>query len=106
MRLLRRHLIAGEEQLERAPLADDPGQALRAGVAGNDAEVDLGLAELRRVGGDADRARHRQLAAAAERVAVDRGDDRLPHLLDQVEDVLPGDRVLACRRRASGRPAR
>ena len=41
------------------------------------------------------RAGHRQLAAAAERVAVDRGDDRLAQVLDEIEDVLAAHRVLA-----------
>ena len=36
-------------------------------------------AELRVVGRDPDVARHRELHAAREAVAVDRGDDRLPH---------------------------
>ena len=41
-----------------------------------------------RVGGDAQRARHGELAATAEREAVDGGDDRLAELLDEIEDVL------------------
>ena len=90
-------LFAGQQQFERAPLADDPRQPLRAGVAGDEPEIDFRLAELRGVGGDPDRARHRELAAAAQREAVDRGNDGLPHVLDQVEHVLPGDRVLAAR---------
>ena len=55
--------------------ADEPRQPLRAAEAGDDPELDLGLAEARRGGGDAQVARHRQLAAAAEREAVD-GRDR------------------------------
>ena len=46
-------------------------------MPGDDAEVDLGLAELRGVGGDDEVAHHRQLAAAAQRIARDGGDDRL-----------------------------
>ena len=66
--------LAGEEELQRASLADEARQPLRPAVARAEAELHLGLSELRRVGGDADVARHRQLAAAAEREAVDRGD--------------------------------
>ena len=35
VRFLRRDLVAGQQQLQRAPAADDPREALRAGVAGN-----------------------------------------------------------------------
>ncbi len=52
--------------------ADDPRQPLRAAGGRNDAEAEFRLAELRRLGRNADVARQRQLAAAAERVAVDR----------------------------------
>ena len=52
-------------------------EPLRAADAGDDAELDLGLAEFGTVGGDDDVAMHGQLAAAAEREAGDRGDDRL-----------------------------
>ena len=91
-----------EHQLERPALADQPRQALRAGVAGKHAQIDFGLAEHRRVGRDPQRARHRQLAAAAERVTVDGGDDRLAEILDEVEDLLRGERMLPRRRPASG----
>ena len=59
---------------------------MRAADAGGDAEVDLGLAELRLLGGDNEVAQHGQFAAAAQGKAVDRGDDRLPE---------PGDAVVA-----------
>ena len=99
MRLLRADLLAGQKELERPAGADKTRQPLRAAVAGDEPEVDLRLAELRRVGGDAQRARHRQLAAAAERVAVDRGDRGLAELLDEIEDLLAAERVLAPARR-------
>ena len=54
---------------------------------------------MRGVGRDAKRAGHRELAAAAEREAVDGGDDRLAEILDDVEDVLARQRVLAAGRR-------
>ena len=99
MRFRRHHVLAGQQHLERAAAADQPRQPLRAGVAGDDAEIDLRLAEARGVGGDPDRAGHRQLAAAAEREAVDRGNDRLAEVLDQIED------VLTCASHARGRPS-
>ena len=58
-------------------LPTEAGEALRAAGARHDAELDLGLAELGRVGGDDDVAHHGELAAAAEREARDRGNDRL-----------------------------
>ncbi len=70
MRPVRHHI-------HRLRLADGAGQALRAAHAGHDAERDLGLAELGLVGGDDEVAHHRELAAAAEREARHRGDDRL-----------------------------
>ena len=54
--------------------ADEPRQPLRTTCARDDAEEDLGLPDPRRVGGDAQVARHRQLEPAAERDAVDGGD--------------------------------
>ena len=68
-------LTAGEAQLLGPARADEPGQALRAAAAGDDAEQDLGLAEHGPRRGDAVVAGQRQLAAAAEGVAADRGDD-------------------------------
>ena len=52
--------------------ADQAGQPLGAAAAGDDAEQDLGLAELGLGGADAEVARQRQLAAAAEGEAGDR----------------------------------
>ena len=51
-------------------------------AAGMMPEAELGLAELRGLGGHADVARQRQLAAAAERVAVDGRDRRTRKPLD------------------------
>ena len=73
------HHAAGEHHVHRLGLADRARQALRAAGAGDDAELDLGLAEARGVGGDDEVAHHRQLAAAAEREAGHRGDDGLAH---------------------------
>ena len=78
------HHAAGEDQVHRLGLADRARQPLRAADAGNDAELDLGLAELRGVGGDDDVALHDQLAAAAERKARDRRDHRLARIRGRV----------------------
>src|SRR5581483_10038699 len=51
----------------------------------HDAERDLGLAEHGGVGGEDDVASHGKLAAAAERIACDRSDDRLAAVRDAVE---------------------
>ena len=61
-------------------------------MPGRDAELDLGLAELRGVGGDDEIGHHRDLAAAAERKAGDRGDPRLAgrgDLLPAGEEIWP-----------------
>ena len=70
-------------------MPDEPRQPLRAAAAGDQAELDLRLSELRVVGDDADVAAHRELEPAAEAEAVDRGDERragrvhaVPELLD------------------------
>ena len=86
LRFLGADAIAGEDQLQRFPLAEEARHALRAAVAGNDAQRDLGQSDLRVLRGDADVTGQRQLAAAAEGEAVDRGDDRLREALDARED--------------------
>ena len=74
--------LAREAQVHRHPLADQPRHALRPAVARKDPEVHLGLAELGVLARDPDVARHRELAPAAEREAVDRRDHRHAHPLD------------------------
>ena len=78
------HHAAGEDQVHRLGLADRARQPLRAADARDDAELDLGLAEFRVVGGDDEIALHRELAAAAERKARDRRDHRLARARDAV----------------------
>ena len=95
--------ITRQNQLHRLRLADQARQPLRAGKSWNQPEVDLRLAEPCGVGRDAQRTRHGELAAAAEREAVDGRDDRLAEPLDEIEHVLPGQRALP---RALGRVAR
>ncbi len=75
---------AAQDHVHRQRLADGAGQPLRAAGAGNDPEPGLGLAELRRLGGDDQVARHRELAAAAEAVARDGRDERRPEPADRV----------------------
>ena len=77
---------AGDDELQRLLDADGARQPLRAAGARQDAELDLGQPELAHV-----LARHplmapeRQLQAAAQRGAVDGGDDRLVARLDLVD---------------------
>ncbi len=86
---------AEQHQFERAAFADQARQALRPCVAGQQAEIDFRLSQLRRVRRDAKGACHRQLAAAAQRVTIDGRDDRLAEVLDQIEDVLARACLLA-----------
>ena len=80
--------LAGEEEFEGCSATDQARQALRTAVAGDDAELDLGLAEARGRGGEAQGAGHGELAAAAEGEAVDDGENGLAEGLDAAEDAL------------------
>ncbi len=87
-RLLGAHVAPGEDQLLGEPERRRARQALAAAPAGDQPERDLGLPELgvrRRV---ADVAGERDLAAAAERVAVDGRDRGLRHRLEQTPDLV------------------
>src|SRR5437762_3425651 len=77
LRLLAADGITADDHRERLVDADETRQALRAASTRNEAELDLGLAEPRRLHRDAPVTRHRQLEPAAERGAVNGGDDRL-----------------------------
>ena len=94
MRFLRGDHFAGEHQLHGDALAHQARQALRSAVAGNEAELHFGLAELGVSTGEAHGAGHGDLASAAERESVDAGDHRLAQILDQVEHRLAAMRVL------------
>jgi hypothetical protein len=59
---------------------------VRINSAGDDAEVDLGLAEARRLAGDAHVAGEGEFAAAAEAEAVNHGDDGLGERIDGGEE--------------------
>src|ERR1035437_3491985 len=89
--------IAGEEQLHRRAAADQAGQALGATPPGDDAELDLGLAEARVGRGDAHVARHGDLAAAAEGDAVDGADDGQGRAFHRQRQHLATGDVLASR---------
>ena len=67
-------------------LADGAGQALRSAAAGREAEQPLGQAEPCARRADDDVAAERELEAAAERIAADRGNGRLGQRLELVED--------------------
>jgi hypothetical protein len=77
LRLGRVHHAARQTEVHRLRFADGAGQALGAARARDDAQLDLGLTEPGRVGRDDEVAHHREFAAAAERKAGHRGDDRL-----------------------------
>ena len=73
-RLVGGHLAAGEDEVLGPGRPHQAGQALGGAGARDDAQHDLGLAELGRAGGDAEVTRQSQLAAPAEGVAGDRRD--------------------------------
>ena len=85
--LLRGDGVAGRGHLQRLADSGDARQPLGAAGAGQEAELDLGHAQLRRRDGDPVMAGERDLEAAAEGGAVDRGDDRLGAILDDVDDL-------------------
>ena len=66
------------------------GEALGAAGAGDDAEEDLGLAELGVVGRDPEVAGERDLAATAQRIAGDGRDGRLGEARDSADEVMSG----------------
>jgi hypothetical protein len=63
-----------QDQVQRAPQADDPRQALRPAVDERDAEAPLREAEARALGGDAQVTPQRELEAPGQAPAGDRGD--------------------------------
>src|SRR5690606_39186959 len=87
-RLLRLDHPAAEDEVLGPGRPDQAGQPLRAAGAGDDAEQDLGLAQLGVAAGDAEVTAHGQLAAGAQRVAGDRGDGGFRDARDGAETVL------------------
>ena len=73
-RLARADHAPGEDQIEGAAETDDPREALRAAIEEGHAEAALGEAERRALGGNSQIAPERQLEAACEAEAGDRGD--------------------------------
>jgi hypothetical protein len=71
-----------------------------------DADLHLGRAEGRRLGGEADVAQHGDLEAGAEAVAVQRDDERLRQLLDQLHAPVRAAKALVVVAHALGRPGR
>ena len=100
VRLLGGDRVAGRVHLQRLGRADEPREPLRAAEAGDDPEVDLGLPERGGERGEPDVAGHRQLAAAAEREAVDGGDRHRPRALHRAQQRVHRGRS------APGRPPR
>ena len=76
-------------ELARAADPDAAGEALRAPEAGDDAEVHLGLAELRLVARVDEVAREGELAPSAEGEAVHGGEDRDRRRLDPLPQSVP-----------------
>ena len=85
LRVVRGDGFAVGAHRQRDVRAAEPRQPLRAARAGNDAEQHLGLADLASLCRDAEVARHRDLESAAERVAVNGGDERLGRVLDPLQ---------------------
>ena len=84
-RFLRLDIAAGIDQFFCLSHADRADKALGSAKAGRDAEARFGLAEQCVFRSDADIAAQGQLAAAAEREAVDRRDDGHRQLLNLAE---------------------
>ena len=81
----RRHRRAVDAHLERKRNAAEPRQALGSARSRDQAEQDLGLADAGARKCQPVMAGHRELEAAAERVPMDRGHDRLRHILDVLQ---------------------
>src|SRR5205823_2031327 len=75
--LLRAESLPGEDVVLRARATQVADEPLAATASGNHPQPNLGLAELRSVGGDSDVTRHRQLQPRPEAVAINRDDHRL-----------------------------
>src|SRR5213595_3013988 len=76
-------------QLDRAGLPDEPRQPLRSPSAREYSEIHLGESNLARVLlREPDVARHRDLQAAADGMAIQSGDRQLGRLLEAVESLV------------------
>ena len=79
--------LGGDDHLQRLLGADQAGKALRAAGAGDDPEIDFREADARAGVGDAIVAGERDLVAAAERGAEQRGHDRHVLVLETGEEM-------------------
>lgn len=86
--LLRVDLGAGIKHFLGFTDSDEPDKALGSSKAGGYSQTDLGLCKLRVLRRETDVTAHREFTAAAERKAVDRGDDRDRERLDAAEDLV------------------
>ena len=82
-------MAAGEDQLLRKPRRCQPRQTLRPAPSGEDAQVDLWLAQSRVVRREPDVTGQYQLTPPSEGESVDRGDDRLAKRLNTREQLMP-----------------
>src|ERR1700710_1197014 len=86
---LRGNSLAGQDELQRSALSDQPRQPLCAATARQQAQLHFGLPELGVLHRDPDGACHRRLAAATKGKAIDRRDHRLAEIFDEVQYALP-----------------
>ena len=105
LRLFGRDMTARDDHLHRRLRADQPRQPLRPAAARQDADQHLGQADLGARHRDAVMAGERDLEPAAQRIAVDRRDDRLGARIEDLVRARPGRRrrgrcrTGGCRRR-------
>src|SRR5581483_6565162 len=88
-RLARGEAATAQDHVHRERLSDRAREPLGPAGAGDDPDPRLRLAEHGRLRRDDQVARHRELAAAAEAVARDGGDERRPELADRVPALDP-----------------
>ena len=85
--------IAGDDHLHGLGRPDHARQPLGAAGARQQAELHLGQAEVGVLGRDAEMAAQRGLETAAERIAVDRRDDRPRRVFQRVENFMQARRL-------------
>ena len=85
--------ISADDDLQGLDRADEARQALRAAGTGKDAELHLRKSDPRAGRRDAMMTAERDLEAASEHGAVQRGDDRLRHRLDGIDHLDQGRRL-------------
>ncbi len=85
--------LAGDDHLHGLRRTDHARQPLRAAGARQQAELHFGQAEVGVLGGDAEVAAQRGFETAAERIAVDRGNDGARRVLQQIENFMQARRL-------------